>query len=341
VGFAELLAIALIAGASPEELGAAHRASAELIQSAHVVLRVKRRFERSDPIDGSVKLVESASDGEFWCKPGLVRGHETLGHLRSDWLHRNGVEYHSASFKEDQSLPWYSAGRRSSHRSSHYLDVWSYTLFTLERLRIDEYFAKHRDCLSVSRETFNGAKCEVVTADHRSHKYKMQFWLDPSVNYLVRAMRMIMDNGSILESEITAFREHQPGVFFPERVVRRSRPPPNGKDEVPWDEEAVLVAEINRPVPDDVFQIKYHSGVVFVDELNGTMYAVDAEGRRTGPVQQGIGGSPEAPLANSPILVPASDSTATPGWMFLMAVSIAGIVVSLFVLGRARVKKRI
>lgn len=339
MGTTALAIVALTLGASPDDLGAVHRASADLIESAHVVFHLKQRIERPAINEGAMKFVEVESRGEYWCKPGLVRGREENGEIRSEWLHRNGVEYTSAKVKGDEGSPLYAAGSRRADRSAHYLDAWSYALFTLDRLRIDEYFAKHRDCLTVSSDVRNGVKCAVVTADHRSRKYKMQFWMDPSVNHLVRAMRMIMDDGTVMESEVAAFREHQPGVFFPEHMATHFRPAPNRKSERPWDGDCVLTAEINRPIPDRIFQIKYQPRVTFVDQLNGTAYPVDADGRRIGPVKPLVGDSPNAPPVSPTAAARGEEMAETPWWKYILAVSITGVIASLAIMARSRGKR--
>ncbi len=331
--------IALTLGASPNDLGAAHRTSADLIESAHVVFHLKRRFERPEPNSGAMKLVEVETGGEYWCKPGLVRGRENLGEDRYEWLHRDGIEYTSAKIKGADTLPSYAAGSRRADRSAHYLDLWSYALFSLDNLRIDQYFEKHRDSLSISTDVLNGIRCVVVTADLKSRNYKMQFWMDPSVNHLLRAMRMIMHDGSRMEAEVTDFREHQPGVFFPERIVRRYRPASSRTRERPWDEECVLVAEINRPIPDQVFQIKYHPGVHFVDQMNGTIYPVDTDGRRIGPAKPIAGDSPDAPPAALPTSVGTEESTGASWWKYTLALSVTGIIVSLILVVHSRIRK--
>lgn len=330
MGIASIVALTLFLGyPSVEEIGQAHRISAEMIESAHVIVRLKLHADRSKQT--SLRLPDPCRGGEYWRKPGLVRMREEYAEGQTDWLLKNGVSYASSKSTGDAGQAGYAAGNRRAERASHVLDVWAHALFSLDRLPIHEYFTKYRDRLSVTAEVLDGAKCVVVTADHRPQKCKLQFWLDPAINHLVRAIRTIEDDGSVFESVITRFREHHAGVYFPERGITRYQPAP-GKNQRPWEQESTFVAEINVPISDDIFQIRYHPGVTFVDEINGSAYRVDADGKPIGAATPLAVNPIESPPAEIGTQTRLEDTDGTPWWWYASILFAASAVVAIIVL---------
>lgn len=333
-----LTILALASTPSPTELGEAHRSSADLIAAAHVSMRLKRRFARPTSDGAKEKQIETTYGGEFWYRNRLVRGAEDTDAGHTEWIQRENVEYFSGRLRFGDGTVGISAGKHTVKQSAHYLDAWSYALFTLDNLKIDEYFAANRRHLSVTSASLGDVKCFVVTADPATSKYKMEFWIDPAVNHLVRAMYMVMDDGSRVEAEVITFREHQPGLFFPEQMARRYRPGASAqaKGARPWDEQCTIKAEINCPIDDTVFRIRYPSGATFIDSMSRTAYTVDADGRRTGPVRALVGDSNDAQPLEHARSAHSSDSANTRWWAYTLALSIVGLGLSLAVKVRSR-----
>jgi hypothetical protein len=112
---------------------------------------------------------------------------------------------------------------------------------------------------------------------------KLQF--DPSVNYLIRkaAYDTSSSNGNYRrEEEVVDFKECEPGVFYPERVLGRSE-----EDGKPYSTSESRLSDIhvNEAIPKSIFHLTYPNGVYLSDGIKGTRYRVDAQGNQ---ISEGI-----------------------------------------------------
>ena len=158
------------------------------------------------------------------------------------------------------------------------------------------------------------------------------FAFDPAANGMLRKMASVSDDpkGYRSESEVTAFAERAPGVFFPDRVVVRrwSRGEPEADEVFTFAEVAV-----NKPIPDSTFAFRFHPGVKVTDRVEQTEYWVDAGGRPVGAKSPMAVFTP-APAGGS-ATEPGRETQAEPrrwGWWLLPASLVtlaAGLLVAL------------
>jgi hypothetical protein len=165
--------------------------------------------------------------------------------------------------------------------------------------------AKHVE--SVERETVNGRLLFRVKFQ-RKGQLAISAWFDPSVNFLVRKLEVRNVESETLQTrEVTEFRESQPGVFFPYRVVSKGslRGEPTQDSTV-----EVESLRVNEPIDPSVFQIAFPKGTAVTDEIQGTAYlsANDEEPdltvqvrslppKSTGRTQYATGQAPEEPFS--------------------------------------------
>jgi hypothetical protein len=139
------------------------------------------------------------------------------------------------------------------------------------------------------------------------------------------------------EAENLDFVEPQPGVFMPIRCVRRGREGDHYNESV----TSITDVQINRPIPDRVFQLpRVPSGTPLDDEVRGTKYTIDSEWQRIGK---------EEPIVTLRVAQPAeeeqseysSQSVSEPGsftrWIIpLSIVILAGAGVAWYIRRRRR-----
>lgn len=180
-------------------------------------------------------------------------------------------------------------------------DAWSYGLLTFygrDRFRVSltELLSQPHKLHAVRMVEENGQQLAYLDLTH--DRARLEIWFDPQVNYLARKVRLHSGkSGSekVTEQFISQFKEAAPGIFFPERI--ESNTVQDGAKKASW--HAVFSnIQINKPVPADIFNLRFPPGILVSDLIRGKMLQTDANGEPTLPAtnQQGK----ELSLAQAP-----------------------------------------
>jgi hypothetical protein len=158
--------------------------------------------------------------------------------------------------------------------------------------------------------------------------------VDPAANYMIRRVEMnpkeIAGYHSVIE--VNRFKEHAPGVYFPEQVtVLRKHGDAAPSTEIIKFTDVV----VNSPIPASLFTLKFPHGIYVTDRIEGRKYRVNENGQPIGP-------KTEIPVAASPPIVPpvqdyllTETKTEPPrtGWWILPAsvgiVTLAGAILAI------------
>lgn len=264
----------------------AHRASRELVRTTSC--RVEFQMTITNPRSNST--IRQSCSGNYWSSVDAIRlkvsdqnSNNPLGDLPEDldycWKDSVRKLVHRKPSSDGKKLV--GAGRDGyENRYLHRCDAWARGLLvlnvpgTINCLSFERLVEKSTRLKRAEWYTIDGNKLamiELVIPQPNSpgDSWDVQFYFDPSVNYLVR--KEVYRHGSYArEQEVVQFKECAPGLYFPERVSGRS------KDST----SSTLLSEIrvNQPLPADIFNFRYPHGVYLSDGIKGVSYRTDPEG---------------------------------------------------------------
>lgn len=311
------LAAPAVRGGDSEELdrlSAANTAAVESIRTLHCKVRV------DDPVNRF-----GVTGGEYW-RAGrkerlhfIHKGHENRAVI-ADGSVRYMVKQDVTNDSNMKGLPevresldgdrwyWHGAVERHDGGSPFQFAPWCDALCSLSdggkrgNVTFAEFVTNHRrEVVAVRRATVGGLPTETV--EFRFPDAVCTVHLDPAANYMVRRVERTSNasSGYSSSAEVTSFREASPGVFFPVRVVNKRR---DGGRTQPDETFTFTDIEVNKPLNESTFALKFRPGITIIDRVRGTKYKVREDGT---PV------SAERPIsvASSPDISPADREPAT------------------------------
>lgn len=263
----------------------AHRASREAIRTCYCRLK----FDGVVTYKGKRPPKNESIDGRFWYRPGSVRGITIEGgELETDYLIKDGVRY-SVS-RDVGSGKLVGAGRdQFENRYVARGDAFIRGLIvvnipnTLRYVPFEEFLDQATKVLTTERKKISSeevviVRCLFEKTNDQPVPWEVELHFDPSTNYLIR--RVICSfrdqvGKFVRQDEVTHFKECAPGVFCPERVEGFA-----GYEGEPYFKHKTVISDIqvNQPVPDERFTMRFPGGVDFVDRIRGTYYRVDPGG---------------------------------------------------------------
>jgi hypothetical protein len=228
-------------------------------------------------------------------------------------------------------------------------EPWSYGLLTFYgrttfRVTLTELLADVHRVHSVARVEVDGRALVYLDVSHDRARYEM--WFDPDVNYLVRKMTFRLAGsgaeGQRSEFAVSSFKEPAPGIFFPERVEAISYKEGKRKSSSVAKFSGI---QINRPLPQGIFDLKFPPGIFVSDIVQGTVSKSDENGQPTLPALDKEG--KPLRLATGAI-VPSADSEDSGNrvtqeeprpwtrWLFPIALGFIGLAGALWLIKKWR-----
>jgi hypothetical protein len=110
----------------------------------------------------------------------------------------------------------------------------------------------------------------LVYVDLSRERARLQFWFDPACNHLVRRLRMDEPGSAPAEWQVHNFQEAAPGIYFPAKIEWRWGPHSSRAE--------FSNAQINRPLPPDVFQFRFPEGVLVWDLVRHQVLITNKQG---------------------------------------------------------------
>jgi hypothetical protein len=182
--------------------------------------------------------------------------------------------------------------------------------------------------------------CQVSEKDNR----EFEFWFDPDVNYLVRKHILRGPNFEI-DVKVERFTEPRQGVFFPALVRAEHR----NEGKVVHAETAVFSnVRINESLPADAFRFQFPPGILVYDHIKNELHKTDANGNPILPPidKQGqqlslvnVAHDNEEPETKIRQVTQEEPRNWT-RWLLPISLALLVVAVSLFVIQKARVRRR-
>lgn len=236
-----------------------------------------------------------AFSSQFWKEPGVVRVRQNsyIGRTGQvlDYLATEGVQRTVTRLPGQQPNTFaVSLLIAKEHRPTILTDVFKLALLGLPPAGSEEKpamtiaeAAKQLRFKGSSRERGPNGQLVRLTFDDDVSTYDA--WLDPNVNWLIRrVIRRLPATGNIrkrtTEYIIADFAEVQPGVFFPTKMTMNSAVA--GKHSVTYEAIFTEVSINTLRQPPFPMKLPLYKGIRATDEIAGTKYLVDAEGKQTG-----------------------------------------------------------
>lgn len=239
-----------------------------------------------------------AYSAQYWREPGLVRVRDRCLQGRAgqliEFLRTEGQQRAVTRLPRQQPNT-FTIGLRIAKewRPTILTDVWKLALMGIPPMDTEE-----KPPLPIS-EALRQMKLKRVTAESGPNGRLTRLtladdddtydvWLDPAVNWLVRKVVRQRDKsprepGSRSEYTIADFREVQPGIFFPTKMTLQYEV--NGKHSVTHEAEFSDVKINQLHQPPFPLKLPLYGGMPATDEIAGTTYMVDADGKPTGKVK--------------------------------------------------------
>lgn len=269
----------------------AHQAAVASIRTLHC----KATFD-VDPANS-----QSAMTGEFWSAGGVRRIHQFVqsANLRNDFL------------VKDSEVKYTFQGmgvRDRGDRSPSVFDIWGFFLFSGpggSQVPLDAYLDYTRNDQSIKSVTVDGQKLiQVKVTIPKGESFeggRCVTYFDPRVNYLRCKSTCEYEQQNQpcrIEWEVTGFAEPAEGVFVPEGGVYRQY----RKNKLHQTQTLRITnIELNKPIPQSVFQFRFPDRSVVRDNLAKKIYRVNSEGQI---IEQIEDLAPNAAAAKLPISAP-------------------------------------
>jgi hypothetical protein len=263
----------------------AHRASRDLIRTAECQVKLEVKSEGQN---GSAPVRQWCT-AHYWLTADALRVQvqgDPEGRL--DYVVRDRLRT-ALSTKESGGRTQVAASKtKHSSRFVHRCDAWACGLLALNVPDTTEYvpFEQLADRASrvvgVKRTVQHGQELVVVTLAFGAQRpggssSTAEVSFDPTVNYLVRGMRITQPGTYTLvrEYRVEEFAEPRPGIYFPKRSSGRVE---SAGTLFGTHEAAITLLRLNDPISEDHFRLQFPDGIVMTDSVQGTRYRIDAYG---------------------------------------------------------------
>ncbi len=319
------------------DIRTAHRHSREAIQTLHAVVKIDGIIERGAKLSSPV-----THRAEWWQDGDTIRCRYLFSNsklkmdepVQSDWLLRNGQEKHYEYQAPHGSSPNRSGVISAAKGLRTFVNPWHRALFVIDEnanLPFDRAVTDTSRVTRIESTKYKGRPATLIECTPAGNE-KLRLWFDPQVNYLIRKQVTLPDNGdesTRVEQEVLKYREHSPGVFFPETAEQRVyfKGKLNLMNTIKFEH-----VWINQPIDPSVLSLPFPEGTLVADKVTGVSYIAGPDGE---PSTQPIPLPPPVEQAYATGHRPSSES-----WLFVPVA--ASVLLTLTVLGwriRARRKR--
>jgi hypothetical protein len=230
------------------------------------------------------------------------------------------------------------------------LDAWRQALFTLTApglqgpLPLAELLDKHPKLLRrASRQSENGR--HFIVLEFSNDKAKVEWWFDPSVNYLVRKYRGESSEpgrkGTTVRAEsrieVTRFAEPVRGIYFPAEVKEEYF---HGSDLQNTKVVTFSGLRVNQPLPAGVFTFRFPSGTLVQDLIAREAYTVGNDGNPVGTRRALPNVSPPPTIATGFRTETQEEPGSWTTWILPLSAVILGVAGGLWLIDKRRRRRR-
>jgi hypothetical protein len=259
---------------------ASHRNSREAIATLSCTLVydwTKAGSTTPDPFQSGV--------AQCWLSADALRLKEA-GEKQTDSVWKDGIRK-SVSVKDADGQKQVAAGLSKSNKHTNRLDVFNRGQLvlnipgTIRNVPLEQVVDAAAKTGTVQWISLGGAKVILLElffekAEGISTPWRVEFYLDPAVNYLVRKATYRTADAR-RDYVVVTFAEFPGGVFFPTRVNEQV-----SRDGEPFASAVseIKELEVNKPLPVGIFDLRFPQGVIVSDAIRREVYQVDSDGRQ-------------------------------------------------------------
>jgi hypothetical protein len=289
--------------------------------------------------------------GEYWRSGSTVRQRQASTNGVIDAVARDGVRRQLVAQRQAAPGNWAGASITPTANSTLDVDAWHAGLFTFDYdsdLTFDRLIGLPARVRDVKRVEVDGrqlyyvdVEAEITPVPRVTKKRRYEIWFDPEVNFLIRKRieHSVSDNPATrgrpgrMESEVVAFQEVQPGLFFPQRIES------GYYDAGTLTNKFLVTFDGTRGNPDfgeDDLSVTFPPGIGVLNTVQGTYYRVGANGQPVGEVKRLATATQAAGAATA-----LPETTAGGGGWSLRGVFLAVLVPAVLLGAAASVRARL
>jgi hypothetical protein len=266
-----------------------NRAALEAIQTYYAQVECSTRAP-----DGKVSEVHR---GEYWRDQDTVRVRQVEGDSLVDTLVGKEITRTLITARGPRGQAGYQGSIAAKEGLHTLVDAWYCGLCKLSVDFLPLYDLLNRPWDRINESAVRQDGLEIYHVEFTRGSYRLEVWVDPAVNYLVRKA-VAHSPGFREESTVLHFREVEPALFLPERIEHRFILDGKLSHTVTTLLQGI---KVNHPLPSELFRLRFPAGTFVVDSVQGLSYVVDENEQPVGQprkMEQGIG--PMSPAARTP-----------------------------------------
>jgi hypothetical protein len=215
-----------------EDLCKKNKAQVDLIQTFHCRVVNENDFT---PLSGNPSSTKR--EGEFWFVPGQIKAKISDGKFLKEYTWKKSIlRLFSTTTEPGTNNPLYSA--HSSSTPTRHIDtidpfIAGILVVTppesvkgtpLSQVLNESVVVKKIEKITEAKETYILLTLNFKPSSEigRKNDWTVELYFDPSANYLIKkAVYMVNKTGFKRIEEVTYFKEHAKGIFFPESIINR------------------------------------------------------------------------------------------------------------------------
>lgn len=317
-----------------ERTQAAHRAAIASLQSFSCKVELHTQAFLPEPR-------ETRKQGAFWYAHGKVRCREVRID-GSDLIHIvDGETAKSWGTDGGKAMAAMVIPARDFVSQSNVFDLCLIEFFlgpVDRRLTLDELIQGASKGATAQRVKHAGRDLILITAEFAEkpstgglpqQAVRMEVYLDPAVNCLVRKIVKTLNDGkTVMEREITEFAEPSPGVFFPVKVEAKT-----ATDGKPVQTVSITLSDlkVNQPIGAEWFEFRVPHGTKVFNRATMTSYESDERGNpisATNPIRDMAPGQTIMPIYPGKTHTGKPSASEEPDrwpWLLYAAVGLTGL----------------
>jgi hypothetical protein len=325
-----------------EELCIRNKAQVDLIQTLHCRVVSQNNFTFSNGTTSSTK-----QEGEFWFAPGQIKAKISDGKFLKEYTWKKSIlRVFSTTTEPGTNNPLYST--YSSSTPTRHIDTMDPFIAgilvvtppeSLNGTPLSQVLNESVVVKKIEKKTETKTTQIILTLNFkpnsgigRREDWTAELYFDPSVNYLIKKAVYIHNKSGFRRiEEVTSFKEHPNGVFFPESILNRAF---NGERLVRSTTTSFNNVRTNEDIQSEFFNIQYKQGVLLFDNINRTTYHVDENGDPiTDPIPQGRKEIPPPSnnSTNTVIKFPTQKETISFTWWIFPISSLLAVLCSIWI----------
>lgn len=281
-------------------------------------------------IPSGVRAPEPCRRAEYWRRSNAVRVIEDYPDELDEYLIMHDRRYLLSKHRLPDGTTRLGANLRAE--TDCLANIWRFALFEFEGQPLYSFLRSNSTGTSVREEELDGRRCIRITQQDKNAL--RNFWIDPSINHLARRITVLFPDGIVDDKRVTSFREFEKGFFFPTQMDWMRGPEADVRLRRGTVRVVKLdVVKINQPLPDSDFQIRYPRGTPISDEIAGTWFTVDENGRPMeapkplAATTPNAPGQPAFPIAQTS---PDADSTSSVNWKLIWVLAVVAVISGLW-----------